>query len=514
MSSPATVGAASQRHAGLVTLGTMLATIMQAVDNTIANVALPHMQGGLGATFDQASWILTSYVVAAAIMTPPTGWLAGRFGRKRIYLISVSGFTAASLLCGMATSLDQMVLFRILQGAFGAALVPLSQATLLDSYPPGKHASAMAIWGMGIMVGPIIGPSLGGYLTDEYSWHWVFYINLPLGLLAYYLIARFVQETPTGRDRRFDWLGFSLVGVGVASLQLMMDRGQHLDWFSSTEIVVEAIIVALCFYSFVVHSLTARERPFIDLALFRDRNFVVSLFFIFVVGMLLLANMALLPSLLQSLLGFPAATAGYTMMPRGLGTMAAMVLVARFLPLLGSRPIVAAGFMLTAYSMYVMANFNLDVSTRAIVTIGIVQGFGLGFLFVPLSTLAFSTLPHSLRTEAAGIFSLLRNLGSSIGVSLVVAVLARQTQVNHEVLGQAVNPFNRTFSQSGLSALLDSANPVGLALLDVEVNRQAQMIGYLNDFRLMMFAALAALPLLLFLKSRAPSDRQPDTTSD
>ncbi|MCG2633831.1 MAG: DHA2 family efflux MFS transporter permease subunit [Gammaproteobacteria bacterium] len=484
MNAEAATKTAMKRHAGLVTLGTMLATVMQAIDSTIANVALPHMQGGLSATFDQATWILTSYIVAAAIMTPPTGWLANRFGRKRLYLIAVSGFTIASGLCGMAASLEQMVLFRILQGLFGAALVPLSQATLLDAYPPNKHASAMAIWGLGIMVGPIIGPSLGGYLTDEYSWRWVFYINLPLGLIAYYLIFRFVEETDKDRTLAFDWFGFTLMAIGVATFQLMMDRGQHLDWFASREITLYAVVSSLCLYWFVVHSLTTTGRPFLTPALFRDRNFVVSLLFIFVVGMLLIANMALLPTFLQSLLGYSASAAGYVLMPRGIGTMTGMLLVARFMPLIGPLPIITLGFLMTALSMHLMAGFNLDTGSADVISTGIIQGFGLGFLFVPLSTLAFSTLPKELRTEAAGIFNLFRNVGSSIGVSMVVTVLARQTQVNHSVMSQEISPFNRVFTQGGgVSALLDPADPAALALIDFEINRQAQMIGYLDDFR-------------------------------
>ncbi|RUM56478.1 MAG: EmrB/QacA family drug resistance transporter, partial [Marinomonas sp.] len=312
----------------MVTVSVMLATIMQALDTTIANVALPHMQGAMGATQDQISWVLTSYIVAAAICMPLTGFLSARFGRKRLFLWSVVGFTVTSVLCGMAQSLNQIILFRLLQGVFGASLVPLSQAILLDSYPKEKHGSAMAMWGVGVMVGPILGPFLGGLLTEYYSWRWVFYINVPFGILAWLGITSFVKETDLNRQRKFDFYGFLLLALGIGALQMMLDRGETLDWFSSLEVIIEAGLAVLCLYMFVVH-INTHSSPFIETALFRDRNFSVGLVFIFIVGIILLATMALLPPFMQNLMGYQVVDVGMILAPRGFGTMAMMILVGK-----------------------------------------------------------------------------------------------------------------------------------------------------------------------------------------
>jgi multidrug resistance protein len=325
----------------------MLATIIQAVDTTIANVALPHMQGAMGATQDQIAWVLTSYIVAAAICMPLTGFLAAHFGRKRIFLWSVAGFTVASMLCGAAQSLPQIVLFRLLQGVFGASLVPMSQSVLLDSYPREQHASAMALWGVGVMVGPILGPTLGGWLTEYFSWRWVFYINFPVGLLAWFGIATFVRETAIDRSRRFDMLGFAFLALGIGALQMMLDRGQTLDWFASTEVTVEAMIAGLFLYLFVAHMFT-HEHPFIEPGLFADRNFGVGLIVIFMVGVVLLATMALLPPFLLNLMGYPVVDVGFLLAPRGFGTMIAMLLAGRLSGRVDARGAIVTGLSLTA----------------------------------------------------------------------------------------------------------------------------------------------------------------------
>jgi len=490
--------AAAQGHRGFVTVSIMLATIMQALDTTIANVALPHMQGSLAATQDQISWVLTSYIVAAAIMTPPTGFLAARFGRKRLFLASVTGFTIASMLCGAAQTLDQIVVFRLLQGVFGAALVPLSQAVLLDTYPRERHGSAMALWGVGVMVGPILGPTLGGWLTDSYNWRWVFYINLPFGLLALFGILAFVPETE--RDRRpFDWFGFTTLSVALGALQLALDRGEIKDWFGSTEIIVEATVAGLAFYLFLVQMATA-ERPFLEPALFKDRNFCIGLFFIFVIGIVLLATLALMPPFLQNLMGYPVITTGFVLAPRGIGTMIAMMVVGRLIGRIDSRLIIFAGLSLTALSLYQMASFTTDVSEMRIVTSGIIQGLGLGFIFVPMSTLTFATLEPRFRTEAAGLFSLMRNIGSSIGVSVVTALLSQYTQINHAILSEHVSPYNPMMRSPWLPSMWDLAQPAGRAALDAVITQQAATIAYLNDFRFMMYVALLSLPLILLLR--------------
>lgn len=490
-------GPASGAHRGLITVCVMLATIMQALDTTIANVALPYMQGSLSAGLDQINWVLTSYIVAAAIMTPPTGWLAARFGRKRLFLVTVAGFTTASVLCGIAASLEEMVIFRLLQGVFGAPLVPLSQSVLLDSYPREKHGSAMALWGVGVMVGPILGPTLGGYLTEFYHWRWVFYINLPIGILTFLGLSAFLAETKGERSLAFDWFGFATLSLAIGALQMMLDRGEQLDWFDSPEIVAEAAISALSFYLFLVHSFTT-EKPFIDLHLFRDRNFSTGLVFIFIVGIILLATLALMTPFLQNLLGYPVLTAGLLMAPRGIGTMAAMLLVGRLINRVDPRLLIATGFALTAISLWEMAGFNMDVSREAIIRTGLVQGFGLGFIFVPLSTITFATLEPGLRTAGTSLFSLMRNIGSSIGISIVIWLLGRNAQVMHAELVQHLMPFDPFLRN--LPEAWSLATSAGRASLNAELGRQALTIAYLDDFRLMMVVALATLPFVLLLK--------------
>ncbi len=487
---------------GLITVSIMLATIMQAIDTTIANVALPSMQGGMSATQDQISWVLTSYIVAAAIMTPVTGVLAARLGRKKIFLVSVVGFTVASMLCGASTSLTQIVIFRLLQGVFGAGLVPLSQAVLLDTYPREKHGSAMAIWGLGVMVGPIIGPSLGGYLTEYYNWRWVFYINLPVGLIAFSGIMASVPESKLNSDRGFDYFGFVLLSLAIGALQLLLDRGQSLDWFSSREIVVETVATVLFLYMFLVHMFSA-ENPFIQPSMFADRNFIVGLIFIFIIGTTLYATLALLPPFMQQLMGFPVVTTGYVLAPRGMGTMVAMMLVGRLIGKVDIRLLIFTGLCLTVLALFIMGQFTAEVSIPVIVWTGVIQGLGFGFVFVPLSTSTFATLPSHFRTEGTAMYSLMRNIGSSIGISVVVTLLARNTQVNHAGLADMIQPFRLAMALENLPKIWDWTTTAGVVALNGEVTRQALTIAYLNDFKLIMWITFASIPLLLILKRKA-----------
>ena len=482
---------------GLLVVSVMLATLMQALDTTIANVALPNMQGTLSATQDQISWVLTSYIVAAAIATPATGWLASVMGRRRLLLIAIAGFTFASVLCGMATSIGAMVAFRLLQGLFGAALVPLSQSMLLDVYPREKHGAAMALWGMGVMIGLILGSPLGGWLTDAYSWHWVFLINVPIGALALLGVAASLPTDET-RSSRFDWRGFSFLAIGIGALQLFLDRGEQQDWFGSVEIQIEAALAFLGFYLYVVHWKT-RERSFLDLGLFKDRNFFASNVFIFVLGVVLFATMALLPPFLQNLMNYPVVTTGLLLAPRGVGTLIAMMLVGRLMARgLDARLLSAIGMTLTVYSLWQMMHFSLDVPEHLIVTTGVIQGLGLGLVFVPISTVAYSTLPTSARTEAAGIFSLMRNIGSSVGISIVMTLLSRNTQINHAEIASRLTPFNNDAAQ--MSTMFGTNSATGLMALNGEVTRQASAIAFLNDFWLMMVMTAVSIPLLLLLK--------------
>ncbi len=482
---------------GLLVVSVMLATLMQALDTTIANVALPNMQGSLSATQDQISWVLTSYIVAAAIATPATGWLASVMGRRRLLLIAIAGFTVASVLCGMATSIGAMVAFRLLQGLFGAALVPLSQSTLLDVYPREKHGAAMALWGMGVMVGPILGPPLGGWLTENYSWNWVFLINVPVGALALFGVAASLPTDET-RASRFDWRGFAFLAIGIGALQLCLDRGEQKDWWGSTEIQIEAALAFLGFYLYAVHWKT-RERSFLDLGLFRDRNFLASNIFIFVLGVVLFATMALLPPFLQSLMNYPVVTTGLLLAPRGIGTLIAMMLVGRLMARgADARVLAAIGMTLTVYSLWQMMHFSLDVPESLIVTSGVIQGLGLGLVFVPISTVAYSTLPATQRTEAAGIFSLMRNIGSSVGISIVMTLLSRNTQINHAEIASRLTPYGDNAQQ--VQQMIGQNAASGLAMLNGEVTRQASAIAFLNDFWLMMVMTAVAIPLLLLLK--------------
>jgi MFS transporter, DHA2 family, multidrug resistance protein len=495
---------------GLITLSIMLATVMQALDTTIANVALPHIQGSLSAAQDQATWVLTSYIVAAAVATPLTGWLAGRFGRKGVFLISVAGFTVASALCGMADSIGQIVLFRLLQGLCGAALVPLSQSVLLDINPPEKHGSAMAVWGAGIMVGPILGPAMGGWLTDNYSWRWVFYINLPVGVLAFLGIAAFVHEQRHPKSPRFDFFGFATLGLGVGALQMMLDRGELKDWFGSSEIWIEAIIAVLSLYLFAVHTATTTKTSFLDRKLLKDRNFVTGTVFIFFVGVILYATLALLPTMLQGLFGYPVVTTGLVTAPRGIGTMLAMIVVGKLIGKMDIRLIILFGLALTAISLWQMTHFSLLMGMGPVIVSGFIQGVGMGFVFVPLSTVSFSTLGRHMRTEGTAIFSLMRNIGSSIGISVVEALLISNTQIMHSSLAQHIRPDNPLAQPPYLHAPLWSAAPAQLAAINAELTRQASMIAYIDDFKLVMIITIAAMPLLLFLReARGRTGSQP-----
>ncbi len=488
-------------HRALITACTMLATTMQAIDSTIANVALPYMQGSLSATFDQITWVLTSYVIAAAIMTAPVGWLSARFGRKNLFLVCIAGFTVASMLCGAAQSLTQIVVFRLLQGVFGAALVPLSQATMLDIYPFERRAQAMAIWGMGVMVGPILGPTLGGWLTEALDWRWVFYVNLPVGLLALAGLWVFMPNAKPDSGLRFDWTGFGVLALGIGAMQLMLDRGQQEDWFSSSEIIAECVLAGLGLYLFLVHMLTA-ERPFIPPAIFKDRNFAAGLGMMFGIGMVLLASSALLAPFLQNLAGYPVYDAGVAMAPRGFGTMAAMMIAGRLGGRFDQRIMMAIGLLMLSGSLYAMSGWTPDISHGQLLATILVQGFGMGLIFNPLSVMSFATLPAKFRGDGAALLSLLRNIGSAIGISITSATLAASTQVSYSDLSQVATPFNPLLHGGGaLARMLDPTTTHGAALLSGLIERQAQIIAYANDYLIMTFVTLPAI-LLLFLMRR------------
>jgi DHA2 family multidrug resistance protein len=487
-----------------ITLCVALATLMQALDTTIANVALPYIQGSVSASQDQIEWVLTSYITAAAIMTPPTGFLAGRFGTKRLFLVSIAGFTIASMLCGVASSLVEIVLFRLIQGAFGAALVPLSQAILVEINPPEKRGSAMALWGMAVMAGPVLGPMIGGWLTENYSWRYVFYINVPIGIIALLGIRTFLRATPPNPSEKLDWLGFGALSVALGAFQILLDRGEEKDWFSSGEIIIEAIIAAAAFYVFLVHIFTAK-RPFVRPSLFRDRNFTAGVIVIAVVGLTYYASLALQPPYLQDLMNYPVVTAGLVLGPRGVGTMASMMLMGKLTGRVDIRVLLAIGLAITAWGFYAMTGWTPDVSQRTIVVVGVIQGIGLGFLFVPLSAAALSTLAAGDRAQGAGLYNLARNVGSSVGISVVSALLTSNTQVNHADIAAHVTAVNRIFENAPIHQYWNPFTAAGRAALDAVITQQAQIIAYIDDYKLLMIATLACVPLLFVFKKVRPS---------
>ncbi len=484
----------------LITVCAMTATIMQALDTTIANVALPYMQGSLSASLDQINWVLTSYIVAAAIMTAPIGWLADRFGRKKLFITCVAGFTVASLLCALSQNIEQIVLFRLLQGMAGAALVPLSQAVLLDSYTVEERGSAMAIWGIGVMLGPIMGPTLGAWLTDNYSWHWVFLINLPIGVITVVGMLLVMEETPRHEHLRFDWFGFIALAVGIGALQLFLDRGEQVGWYGSTEIWVETIVSIAGFYYFFAHSLTTPE-PFVRFEMFKDRNFVSGVVFMVVIGVVLFGTMALITPFMQQLLGYPIQTAGFLLGSRGVGTLLTMMVVPRLMKLIETRYLMLIGLLLTGGTLHYFTSFSLDTTQETIVITSVVQGIGLGLLFVPITTAAFLTLPGHLRNGGTAILTLVRNIGSSVGISMVIAHLTSESNYMHQRLVEDVTPFNDALQMPDVHAILNMTTEQGRALMNAIVTQQATLIGYLNDYKFLMMVTFAVIPLIFIIST-------------
>ena len=501
MSSAANPGGTASHGGGInrrmITVSIMLATIIQSLDTTIANVALPHMQGSLSASQDQIAWVLTSYIVASAIAMPSTGWLCDRFGQKTVFLASVAGFTVASVLCGLSGSLSQIVAARLLQGLFGAALVPLSQAVLLDINPLEKRGSAMAVWGIGVMVAPILGPTLGGWIIDSYDWRWVFFINVPVGALAFYGIWKYIRHVPGARRVAFDVFGFATLSLAIGALQMLLDRGQQNDWFSSAETWIEGLVLAISFAYFAAHTvLVPAGKSFFDYRLLKDQNYVTGLLFVFIVGLVLFATRALTPTLLQNLMNYPVFTSGLVTAPSGIGSMIAMMIVGRMVGRIDLRLLLLVGFAVTAVALWQMSGYTLELSQSDIVWPAVIQGFGLGLVWVPLSTASFATLPPALRPQGTAIFSLVR----SIGIALVQALLVRNTQIVHASLVEKVTYGNAALQDPGIASVFNLGNSANLAALNEEITRQASMIAYLDDFWMMLIMTLVAIPLLLLIR--------------
>ncbi|MCT2399993.1 DHA2 family efflux MFS transporter permease subunit [Novosphingobium mangrovi (ex Huang et al. 2023)] len=483
----------------LITVFTLAAAFMTQLDATIANVALPHMQASTAASREQITWVLTSYIIMSAIFTPLSGWLASRFGRKRLFVSSVIGFTLASMLCGMAANFEQLVLFRMLQGTMGAALLPMSQAILLDINPPERHGSAMATWGLGVILGPICGPILGGWLIEAFNWRWIFFINLPFGIAA---VLGLLAVLPAFEDENavdLDFTGFALLAVAIGSFQLMLDRGQMLDWFESREIWIEATLAVTAFYMFMVHTLTT-DRPFVNLAIFRDRNFAVGSVFAFFLGGLMYSVMAMTAPLLADLMGYPAVLVGLAMAPRGIGTMLMMPIVGMLVNRGDPRVLIVIGMVISGVSTAMMAGFSLHMDARLVEIAGFVQGVGGAFLFVPITTVIFATIPPHLRNQGTAMNSLIRALGASVWISVMQSMTIRNEATVHARLAEGVRPDNPALLWRWQD--FDFSSAPQMIRASREIGRQALMVSYTDSFWLLYVFALALAPLVVLLRYR------------
>lgn len=495
---PGAAAAVPYRH--VILFSVVLCSGLQSMDTFLAAVALPNMKGELSVSQDEISWVLTSYLIAIAIASPPIGWLSRRIGRKRFMLTNIVLFLLFSMLAGRSASLEEIVAYRFLQGLAAAALVPLSHHIILDVFPKDRVGFALGWWSVGVMFGAIIGPTLGGALTEYMSWRWVFYVNLPMGMLALVMIAIFLPETERDPGQRFDWTGFVMLTVALISMQLMLDRGNKLDWFESTEIVAEACLFVVFFYAFIVHILTTRQ-PFLDARIFLNRNFTIGLVLATMHGVVMVGLTGLLPPFLQSLMGMPVLTVGLIMAPRGIATAITATISGRLLAFLDPRPVILAGMALIAFSMWMMSEFTPETSVIYFVIVVVLQGTGFGMFFVPVNTAAFSTLPPHYRGDATAFMSLMRKIGSSVGVSILVGQYIRMAQSNHSVLVQHVTPYSETLRQQPLPELWSLSDIRGLASLDREVHHQAQFLAYLHDFQWIALFIILLMPLILFLQN-------------
>ena len=492
----------------LISVAVMAATVMQVLDTTIVNVALPHMQGELSATPDQISWVLTSYMVSSGIFMPLTGYFTHRFGQKKFLFVSIAGFVVASVLCGLSTNLSEIVAFRLLQGISGAALVPLSQSIMVATFPAAERGKAMAIWGIGVMVGPILGPTLGGWLTEFMSWRWTFFINLPVGILSALLVLRYIPDTERS-ERNMDWMGLVLLALGVAGLQFVLDRGSQDDWFYAPSIQFATYLSIIGFVGFFFHTRSHQGHTLFSREIFTDRNFVTASLLMAFLGLGLFGSMLLQPLMLEGLMDYPTLTTGLTLAPRGVASMFSMMLVGRLINRVDPRLLITTGIIIFSIGSYQTTQYSLVMGMGWVIFPMILQGMGLGMVFIPLSTLAFSTLPQRFSAEAAGMYSLLRTIGSGIGVSLVATVLTRHAQVAWHNVGGQLQTFNPALSPYLNSLGLSEQAPQAAGVLAKELARQSQMIGFLDAYIFVTVAFAAMLPLVFVMKNTHAS---PPTT--
>ncbi len=491
-----------RRAAQLVTLTTSVA--LYAMTITIANVSLPQMQGALSATVDQIALVVTFNIVATAVTTPMSGWLAARFGRRRTLIMSMAGFTVATLFCGLATGLTELIIYRFIQGAFGAPLAPLSQAITLSSYPQKMRGTVTAIFGMGVVLGPVFAPTIGGYLSEAYSWRWVFFMMVPLGCLVFVGILVFVRVTDDLGRAKLDWTGFLALALAIAAFQLMLDRGEREAWFESTEIILEAVLAITAFYLFVVHVLTS-DNPFIDPKLFLDRNFAIGLMMTILFGMVNFTPMVLLPTMLQSLKGYPDSVIGLLLAVRSCGTMLGFIFMF-FANKADPRIWIFCGFSFQAVAGLAMAGFDIHVSTFDVAWTSFLQGLGVGFLWVPLTLVTFATLDPRALPAGSSLFHLVRNVGSSVHVSLSVALVIHMSKVNYAQIAEGVSAFAESWRYPGALGAWNPDSVQGLAAIGGEVRRQATMIGYIDAFYFYSFTALAVLPMILLVRWKKPEE--------
>lgn len=494
----------------IIAIAVMLGTFMEVLDTTVVNVSLPHIAGNLSASTDEATWVLTSYLVANAIVLPLTGWLANHFGRRRILLISVTGFTFFSFLCGIAPNLPLLIVFRVFQGATGGGLQPLSQAILLEAFPPEKRGKAMAFWALGIVVAPMLGPVLGGWITDSYSWRWLFYINLPIGVAAVVMALLFIHDPPYIRrgQHGVDYWGIGLLAVGIGGLQVMLDKGQELDWFASHAILALTILAVVGLAVFVFRELITRN-PVVQLRVFKNRTYSTGVFLMTVLGFVLYGSTVLIPVWLQTLMGYSALTAGLAMLPRGLGSFLFMPIVGMLMSKIEPRKLLAAGLVICSFSLYLLSRLSLDAGYWDIFWPQLLQGTSMGLLFVPLTTITNDSIPKQEIGNATSLFNLMRNLGASIGIAMVTTLVARHAQMHTNVLGGHVTNFD-TAARNTLESMKNTLIAGGMdpstaarqasAGMFGMVQRHAAMLSYVDAFFLLSVMFIAMLPLVLIMK--------------
>jgi DHA2 family multidrug resistance protein len=489
----------------------MLATFMEVLDTSVANVALPHIAGNLSASPEESTWVLTSYLVSNAIILPATNWLGRYFGRKNFLIFCIVIFTASSALCGAAASLGMLIVARILQGAGGGALQPIAQAVLMESFPPEKRGSAMAVFGMGVVVAPIIGPTLGGWITDNYSWRWIFYINVPVGIVAVLMAKTFIEDPPyikQQRPGRIDYIGFGLMAVALGTLQLVLDKGQEEDWFSSSLITWAAVFTVVMFISFIIWELRSQD-PIVNLRILRNRNFAVGTALMTALGIVLYGTIALLPLFLQTLMGYPALQSGLAVSPRGVGSIASMIIVGRLVGKINGRYLLLFGFGLLAFSTYLFSDINLQISMGSIVWPGVISGFAMGFVFVPLTMMALGTLANDQMGNASGVFNLMRNTGGSLGIAAVTTMLSRGAQIHQAAMVSHLTPYDPAFQQRvheltgtlATQGASTAASQQAYGAIYGTLVRQASVMSYIDNFRLLSFLCVLCVPTV-FLFAR------------